>query len=96
MLVINLIIGFSIPEIDWRAHVGGLVAGLVAGFAVDPSRPVALRRAFAAVGLVSLLVVAFALVAFRTAQINAGPVDPAALIRRTQAAGPRSRRSVSP
>jgi membrane associated rhomboid family serine protease len=78
MLVINLIIGFSIPGIDWRAHVGGLVAGLVAGFAVDPSRPVASRRAFAVVGLVGLLVVAIALVAFRTAQIKQ---DPAALLR---------------
>lgn len=78
MLVINLIIGFSIPGIDWRAHLGGLVAGLVAGFAVDPSRPVAPRRAFAAVGLVALLVAAIALVAFRTAQINQ---DPAALLR---------------
>ncbi len=78
MLVINLIIGFSIPSIDWRAHLGGLVAGLIAGFAVDPSRPVALRRAFAAAGLVALLVVAIALVAFRTAQINQ---DPSILLR---------------
>jgi len=73
MLLINLIIGFSIPAIDWRAHVGGLVAGLVAGFAVDPSRPVAIRRTFAAVGLVALLAAAVALVAFRTAQIEANP-----------------------
>jgi len=78
MLVINLIIGFSIPAIDWRAHLGGLVAGLVAGFAVDPSRPVALRRAFAVGGLVALLLAAVALVAFRTAQINA---DPTILLR---------------
>ena len=49
MLVINLIIGFSIPAIDWRAHLGGVVAGLIAGFAVDPSRPVALRRVYATV-----------------------------------------------
>jgi membrane associated rhomboid family serine protease len=73
MLLINLVIGFSIPGIDWRAHVGGLVAGLVAGFAVDPSRPAALRRTFAAVGLIALLVGAVALVIFRTAQINANP-----------------------
>ncbi len=73
MLVINLIIGFSIPAIDWRAHLGGLVAGLVAGFAVDPSRPVALRRTFAAAGLVGLIVAAIALVAFKTAQINQDP-----------------------
>jgi membrane associated rhomboid family serine protease len=73
MLLINLVIGFSIPAIDWRAHLGGLVAGLVAGFAVDPSRPVAIRRTFAAVGLVALLAAAVALVAFRTAQIEANP-----------------------
>ena len=73
MLVINLIIGFSIPLIDWRAHLGGLVAGLIAGFAVDPSRPDALRRMFAVVGLVALLAGAVALVAVRTAQIKADP-----------------------
>ena len=73
MLVINLIIGFSIPAIDWRAHLGGVVAGLVAGFAVDPSRPVALRRVYATVGLLALLAVAVALVVIRTAQINANP-----------------------
>jgi len=73
MLLINLIIGFSIPGIDWRAHAGGVVAGLVAGFAVDPSRPAAQRRVFAAVGLMALLGGAVALVAFRTAQIKANP-----------------------
>jgi membrane associated rhomboid family serine protease len=78
MLMINLIISFSIPLIDWRAHVGGLVAGLVAGFAVDPSRSVALRRVFAAVGLAALLAAAVALVIFRTAQINR---DPSILLR---------------
>ena len=78
MLLINLIIGFSIPGIDWRAHVGGLVAGLVAGFAVDPSRPAAQRRVFAAVGLMALLGGAVVLVAVRTAQIKA---DPSILLR---------------
>ena len=73
MLLINLLIGFSVPVIDWRAHVGGLVAGLVAGFAVDPSRPAAIRRFAAAGGLVALLVVAAALVVYRSAQITADP-----------------------
>jgi membrane associated rhomboid family serine protease len=73
MLLINLIIGFSIPGIDWRAHAGGVVAGLVAGFAVDPSRPDALRRTFAVVGLIALLAGAAALVVVRTAQIKANP-----------------------
>lgn len=78
MLVINLIIGFSIPGIDWRAHVGGLVAGAIAGFAVDPSRADPLRRVFAVVGLAAVLAGAVALVAIRTAQINA---DPTILLR---------------
>jgi membrane associated rhomboid family serine protease len=73
MLLINLVIGFSIPVIDWRAHLGGLVAGLVAGFAVDPSRPAAIRRVAAAGGLVALLAIAAALVAYRSAQISADP-----------------------
>jgi membrane associated rhomboid family serine protease len=73
MLLINLVIGFTIPVIDWRAHVGGLVAGVVAGFAVDPSRPAAIRRVAAGGGLVALLAIAAALVAYRSAQISADP-----------------------
>jgi membrane associated rhomboid family serine protease len=73
MLLINLVIGFSIPAIDWRAHVGGLVAGLVAGFAVDPSRPTVTRRIASAAGLVALLLAAAALVAFRSSQIRSDP-----------------------
>jgi membrane associated rhomboid family serine protease len=73
LLLINLVIGFSIPSIDWRAHLGGLVAGLVAGYAVDPSRPPALRRTFAIAGMLALVAGSIALVAFRTAQIQADP-----------------------
>jgi membrane associated rhomboid family serine protease len=70
LLVINAIVGFSITAIDWRAHLGGLVAGLVAGFAVDPSRPPALRRIAAVAGIVALLVGSVVLVAIRTGQLN--------------------------
>ena len=73
LLLLNLVIGLSVPAIDWRAHLGGLVAGVVAGFAVDPSRPPAVRRALTIGGLLLILGVAVAMVAIRTAQIRADP-----------------------
>ena len=73
LLLLNLVIGLSIPSIDWRAHLGGLVDGAVAGFAVDPSRPPPLRRAMTVGGLLLILAVAVAMVAVRTAQIQADP-----------------------
>ncbi len=99
LLLINLVFGFVAREgIDWRAHVGGFVAGLVAGFAVDPSRPPAIRRIAAVTGLVALLVGAAALVAFRSAQISAdpsilfalAPSEPSTARPATHAAVPRS------
>jgi membrane associated rhomboid family serine protease len=78
MLLINLVIGLSIPAIDWRAHLGGVVAGLLAGLAVDPSRPAGLRRLITVLGLTAIVAAAVVLVAFRTAQVLA---DPAALLR---------------
>lgn len=51
---LNLVIGFVVPGIDWHAHVGGLLAGGVAGWALLPQRaramqwlvPIALFAAF--------------------------------------------------
>lgn len=70
LLLINAFIGFSFRGIDWRAHLGGLVAGLVAGYAVDPSRPPAVRRIASVAGIAALLVGAVVLVAVRTGQLN--------------------------
>jgi membrane associated rhomboid family serine protease len=70
MVLLNLVIGFLIPQIDWRAHVGGLVAGVIAGFAVDPSRPDGRRRAAAIAGLTLVITGAVVLVVIRTAQLR--------------------------
>jgi membrane associated rhomboid family serine protease len=71
LLVINLVITFSVPIIDWRAHIGGLVTGaLLAGaFAYTPRGPQQQRlHVVAAVAVAALLVGA---VLLRTAQLTA-------------------------
>lgn len=38
LIVINLVIGFVVPGIDYFAHIGGLVAGIWLGFVIVPGR----------------------------------------------------------
>ena len=64
LLGINLLITFSLPIIDWRAHIGGLVTGgLVAfAFAYAPSTPRRdLVQAGACLGVLAALVAAVVL-----------------------------------
>jgi membrane associated rhomboid family serine protease len=69
IVVLNLVLGFLIPNIDNLAHLGGLVTGLWLGFIVRPGRVQTLpgmweqagdtraleRRAFPAIGIAVLL-----------------------------------------
>lgn len=70
LIGLNLVLGFVIPNIDWRAHVGGLVAGLVLTAALAFA-PRAYRKA--AFGVAVLAVVAVCLVAAqaRTSELQA-------------------------
>ena len=43
LIVVNLVISFSDPSIDWRAHVGGLITGAAVGFGLH--RTADMRRA---------------------------------------------------
>ena len=67
-LLLNLILTFTFPLIDWRAHVGGFVAGLVAGVVAEGWGPRSSRIAIAVAGFAALTVGALALAAWRTAQ----------------------------
>lgn len=45
ILVINLIITFTVPQISWQAHVAGLLAGFILTFAIyAPPRPIAYQQ----------------------------------------------------
>lgn len=72
VIVLNAVISFGYRAIDWRAHVGGLIAGFVIGYLVD--QPAARQRRSLAIGGVMVLVgVGVALVLWRTAEIRSIP-----------------------
>jgi membrane associated rhomboid family serine protease len=69
IIALNLVLSFSIPGIDWHAHVGGLVAGVVIT-AVMVYAPRA-TRAWSAVAVCAVVVlVCAAMVPVRTQQID--------------------------
>lgn len=70
LVVLNLVIGFVVPNIAWQAHLGGLVAGglLAAAFAYAPRANRALIQSGATVLLVVILIL---IVVARNHQISA-------------------------
>lgn len=71
LLAVNVVIGFLAPQVDWRAHFGGLIVGaVVAAILVwTPSALRAYRTAWQVVGVVAVVLVLAAITAWRTAQI---------------------------
>lgn len=69
LLAINLGLGFLVPGIDWRGHIGGLVAGALvsAAFAYAPRGPS--RTLVQTAGAVAVLVLVVGLVAWRTTSL---------------------------
>jgi membrane associated rhomboid family serine protease len=73
LIVVNLLLPFVMPSIDWHAHVGGLVGGAAAG-AVMAYTPQRWRR-LASVGICALLVgISVAMVQVRTTQLTDSPI----------------------
>ena len=69
-IVLNLVISFSFPGIDWRAHVGGLISGIVAGAAADGFGDRSSRTATFVATVGALAVFAIGLVVWRTGQLQ--------------------------
>lgn len=70
LIGINVAIGFLVPGIDWRAHMGGLVTGAFVAVVYARS-PRTGRTAWQAAGIAALIVVIAAVVLWRTSEITA-------------------------
>ena len=72
IVALNMLLPFAVPNIDWHAHVGGLVAGLVvtAAFVYTPK---AFRLAGSIVVVVAVTALCVGLVVVRTNQIKTDP-----------------------
>jgi membrane associated rhomboid family serine protease len=70
LIVLNALISVGFSAVDWRAHLGGLVAGFIAGFLaeVGPRKTQPLVHTLALVGL---CVAGIAMVLYRTNAIHA-------------------------
>jgi hypothetical protein len=76
LLVLNLILTFAVGFIDWRAHVGGLVAGIVGGYLIEGfGRDRSTERLTSAFAIVVVLAAAALLTAVGTARIHAAFPD---------------------
>jgi membrane associated rhomboid family serine protease len=69
LLGINLVYGFVVGGIDWRAHLGGLVAGVLCAAALVYAPPKR-RSLVQVVGLGGVLLLVLVVVAGRTAQLT--------------------------
>lgn len=71
-LILNVIIGVAGSSfIDWRAHLGGFAAGLVAGVVAEGWGRRSSRTLIAVIGFAGIVVAALVLTAWRTSQLRA-------------------------
>ncbi|TMK36269.1 MAG: rhomboid family intramembrane serine protease [Actinobacteria bacterium] len=70
LILINLVLTFTFPGIDWRGHLGGLTTGIIGGLAVDGfGRRTSRTQVFVAT-MVALALLAVAVTVWRTAVIR--------------------------
>lgn len=70
MIALNLVISFTVPNIDWRGHVGGMVAGALVTAALVYAPPGKQRALVQALGAVVVAVLVVGVVAARTVQLT--------------------------
>jgi membrane associated rhomboid family serine protease len=65
IIVLNAVLAGLIPQIDWRAHLGGLLSGAIAGALAEGVGPRDIRRFVQAAGLILLVLAGIGLTAWR-------------------------------
>ncbi len=72
-IALNLVFSFTVPGIDWRGHIGGLVAGglMAAALVYAPRERRTLVQLAGAAGVLAIIVI---MVAVRTHDLNAMPL----------------------
>lgn len=75
LILLNLFLAFGFAgRIDWRAHLGGLIAGLAAGAVAEGWGGPAQRRTIQIVGFAGLIALGVTIVVWRTGQIRELPI----------------------
>ncbi len=70
LIVLNAFLALGFGAIDWRAHVGGLVAGIAAGAFAEGWGSASQRRAVQVVGFTALVAIGVVMIVVRTAAIR--------------------------
>jgi membrane associated rhomboid family serine protease len=74
LILLNALLTLGISRIDWRAHLGGLVAGFAAGMVVEGWGDRRTRRMVLVGGTAAMVAIGVVLVGWRTADIRALPI----------------------
>jgi membrane associated rhomboid family serine protease len=74
LILLNAFLAFAFRGIDWRAHVGGLVAGVACGVVAEGWGSATQRQLIRVAGFVALIALGTAVVVWRTNEIRAMPL----------------------